>query len=90
MAMFGYAHGSQQEIFSCVSWPFSTCDENIGRWAPDGQSLETRTSQQRWFDAWMASPGHRANILDPLVNSEGDDIFVAPDGTVFGTMYLCY
>lgn len=42
-------------------------------------------SAQAVFDAWMNSPGHRANILSPDVTEIGVGFGVAADGTWFWT-----
>jgi len=39
--------------------------------------------------AWMASPGHRANILTPAWRHEGIGLVVAPDGHVYVTENFC-
>jgi uncharacterized protein YkwD len=40
-------------------------------------------------DAWMNSPDHRANLLDPGVNREGIGVAVLNDTLVFVTENLC-
>jgi uncharacterized protein YkwD len=42
-------------------------------------------SAGQMHDAWMASPGHRANILQGQYTSIGIAIYVAPSGTVYAT-----
>jgi hypothetical protein len=34
---------------------------------------------------WMASPGHRDNILDPAVTTEGVGVFCGPHGILYAT-----
>lgn len=56
--------------------------ENLGRLAtnealdPDGVAL-------RLVDAWLDSPGHRANILEPLATETGVAVKIANDGMFF-------
>lgn len=38
---------------------------------------------------WMASPGHRKNILTPYFNHEGIGVFIAPDDKVYITQNFC-
>ena len=40
-------------------------------------------------DGWLASPGHRRNLLDGRTTREGVGVAVAPDGRVFVTQMLC-
>lgn len=39
--------------------------------------------------AWMQSPGHRRNLLDPHVRSQGIGVSVGTDHRVFITQILC-
>jgi uncharacterized protein YkwD len=89
MSVFGYGHSTAAELFGCVAG-FSNCAENIGVWRNGDAPLEVRADQQNWFNAWWASPEHRANILHPSALAEGDDIYVAWNGDVFATMELCW
>lgn len=53
---------------------YRTLGENVLR-GPYGMSA------QAMFDAWMASPGHRANILSASFTSIGIGFAVSPDGS---------
>jgi len=39
---------------------------------------------QEIFDAWMASPDHKANIMNPLCHYMGAGIWQEADGTIYG------
>ncbi|HEX7095360.1 MAG TPA: CAP domain-containing protein [Acidimicrobiales bacterium] len=52
-------------------------------WQKLGENVGRGPSLQAIQDAFMRSPGHRANILDPAWNSVGAGVAVAPDGTVY-------
>ena len=40
-------------------------------------------------EAWMRSPGHRANLLDPASSGHGIGVAVSPDHRVYITAVLC-
>lgn len=46
------------------------------------------TTPQQGIDAYMASPGHRANILDPRFNYVGVATVMGGDGYIYNTMSL--
>ena len=60
---------------SQISGNWTAAGENVGM-GPDCQSIH---------DAFMASPGHRANILDTDYNQVGVGVATDSDGTVYVT-----
>lgn len=53
----------------------------------DWRSLEDIA--QVTVDGWMASPGHRQNILAPQIATEGIGVAFGPDDTVYVTQNFC-
>ncbi|MDV8002203.1 CAP domain-containing protein [Rhodococcus sp. IEGM 1408] len=57
-------------------------------WAQYGENVlqnYAHATPQQLVDQWMASPGHRANILNPGLNSMGVGAAVAGDGKLYAT-----
>ena len=49
----------------------------------------TEEIAQSTVKGWMASPGHRSNILTPTYQREGIGIFIAPNDQVLITQLFC-
>lgn len=57
-------------------------------WAQYGENVlqnYAHATPQQLVDQWMASPGHRANILNPGLNTMGVGAAVAGDGKLYAT-----
>ena len=59
-----------------VAYPYSTIAENIALGYSDAESV---------VKGWMASPGHRRNILNPAVSEIGTGVV----GSSKGALYFC-
>ncbi|HSQ94365.1 MAG TPA: CAP domain-containing protein [Methanoregula sp.] len=53
------------------------------------ERVDEQALAEEAVDAWMNSPDHRANLLDPGVNREGIGVAVLNDTLVFVTENLC-
>lgn len=69
-----------------------------GRWretrsvAGVRRTYEARSADEvaaQTVDGWLASPGHRRNLLAPPATREGVGVTVRPDGAVYVTQILC-
>lgn len=59
-----------------------------GGWALYGENVlqnYAHATPQQLVDQWMASPSHRANILNPAYNAVGVGTAVAGDGRLYAT-----
>ena len=56
--------------------------ENLGRFFSN-EALEADIIASRLVAAWLESPGHRANLLEPLATETGIAVAIAADGTFF-------
>jgi uncharacterized protein YkwD len=70
----------QNNLFSRVT---THGNQNSYDWQSRDQ-IVTSTVQE-----WMASPGHRQNILDKNYSRTGIGVAIAPDGQVFITQVFC-
>jgi uncharacterized protein YkwD len=52
-------------------------------WSKLGENVGRGGDVQRIFDAFVASPGHLANLLDPMFTHLGVGVVVAPDGVIY-------
>lgn len=55
-----------------------------------GENVGYNTDFNGLHPAWMKSPGHRANILDPRYNSVGIGLMRGSDGTYWATQDFAY
>jgi cysteine-rich secretory family protein len=60
-------------------------NEIPGRWYAAGENVGMGPDCQSIHDAFMASPGHKANILDRDYNQVGVGVAMGDDGTVYVT-----
>ncbi len=58
-------------------------DGVTGNWQRIGENVGRGPSIAAIHEAYLASSGHRANILDPTFNFAGTGYAVAADGTVY-------
>jgi len=56
-----------------------------GNWTAAGENVGMGPSCQSIHDAFMSSPGHRANILDTDYNQVGVGVATDNDGTIYVT-----
>jgi len=68
--------------------PCQTYGENIAMVTALPDATETSVAN-RVVDLWMASTGHRQNILSPAWNDEGIGVYVTTDGAVYVTQDFC-
>jgi uncharacterized protein YkwD len=81
-----YSHAIAENLFATERYP-----EGLVR---DGRAVEYRWVREEAIaeetvDAWMNSPDHRVNILDPGVGREGIGVAIAEYDLVFVTEDLC-
>jgi uncharacterized protein YkwD len=79
MSHTGSNGSSPGDRVAAAGFPAGTWAENVAAGQPSAQAV---------FDAWMASPGHRANILHGGLTHIGVAMATSADGTPYWTMTL--
>ena len=79
-------YGGAENIYT--DWRYGTTTYSGGRIINREWHSESRIAQ-RAVDGWMNSPGHRANILTGVFNSEGIGVGFAQNGEILITQNFC-
>jgi uncharacterized protein YkwD len=72
MGHFGSDGSNPAQRMNAAGYTGSTWGENVARWYPSAQAV---------MDAWMNSPGHRANLLNPNFRDIGIAVVYRADST---------
>jgi uncharacterized protein YkwD len=81
---FSHDHAGRPSLLARVLWSGYFDRAVTGLYAENlGYGVQQSATPERMVDAWMASPDHRANILDRRLRDIGIGTALAPPGPAF-------